>query len=227
MENDNKSVAIPTLDELAANETNNKLALIQPEDLSLIEDNVLNGEQLKQILKRTPKQYVHERPARGGGKWQYVTGGYVRKVLNLMFGWNWDFEIISDQIVEGEVIVKGRLTCRSGEKQITKMQYGNKEIIYRKSDNTPLSIGNDMKAAATDCLKKCAAELGIAADIYNAQDFKEVNVEVIYLEELEALYELKKESANLPTNFHENYKRVVETKEDKSYTKFYNILKES
>lgn len=208
----------------------NRLALVTPDDLSLIEDNVLNGEQLKQILKRTPKQYVHERPARGGGKWQYVTGGYVRKVLNLMFGWDWDFEIVSEQIVEGEVIVKGRLTCRSAGRTITKMQYGNKEIIYRKSDNTPLSIGNDMKAAATDCLKKCAAELGIAADIYNAQDFKEVNVQVIEKEELIELYALKKDSQVLierDPNFHTNYKRVIETDEEKSYTKLFNQLKEA
>ena len=39
-----------------------------------------------------------------------------------------------------------------------------------------MSIGNDLKAAATDALKKCAAELGVAADIYNKQDFQAVKV---------------------------------------------------
>ena len=57
------------------------------------------------------------------------------------------------------------------------MQYVNKDIIFRKNSEEPLSIGNDMKAAATDALKKCAAEIGIAADIYNKMDFKEVNVD--------------------------------------------------
>jgi len=43
-------------------------------------------------------------------------------------------------------------------------------------NRVPLSIGNDLKSAATDCLKKCAAEIGIAADIYNKDEFKEIQV---------------------------------------------------
>ena len=166
------------------------LALVSAKDLSLVESNTLNAKQLKTLLKRTPKQYVKKRPANGGGTWEYVTGGYVKKCLNLMFGWDWDFEIM-DQMIQGdEVIVKGKLTCRTNNKSIVKMQFGNKDIIYKKSQNSssaerqPLSIGNDMKAAATDCLKKCAAEIGIAADIYNKDDFREVQVstpEELYL----------------------------------------------
>jgi len=58
------------------------------------------------------------------------------------------------------------------------MQYGCKEIMCRKGTDIPLNLGNDLKAAATDALKKCAAELGIAADIYNADEFREVDVQV-------------------------------------------------
>lgn len=161
-------------------ENKKDLALIKPDELSFIEDNSLNDKQLQHILKRTPTQYIKERPAKGGGTWKYVTGGYVKKCLNLMFGWDWDFEIIDEQVYQDskEVVVKGRLTCRSNGKIIVKMQYGNKDIVCRRNDGNPLSIGNDLKAAATDALKKCAAEIGIAADIYNAEDFKEVNVEV-------------------------------------------------
>ena len=63
----------------------NELALVKESDLSLIDTNALSGKQLKQLLKKTPAQYVHTRPAKGGGTWDYVTGGYVKKVLNLMF----------------------------------------------------------------------------------------------------------------------------------------------
>lgn len=166
--------------------------IVRANELSLVEDNALNKDQLQHLLKKTPDKYVKERPAKGGGKWKYVTGGYVKKVLNLMFGWDWDFEIIEDKILFGEVIVKGRLTCRSAGKTIVKMQYGNKEVIFKtekwndpadnhkekkRSTDQPLSIGNDLKAAATDCLKKCAAEIGIAADIYNAEEFRVVTIE--------------------------------------------------
>ena len=58
----------------------NNLALISAEDLSLVDDNSLNANQLAQILKRTPKAYVKKRPAKGGGTWEYVTSGYVKKV---------------------------------------------------------------------------------------------------------------------------------------------------
>lgn len=185
--------------------TENKLALIDPSDLSLVENNSLNPAQLRLILKHTPPQYVKQRPAKGGGKWDYVTGGYVKKCLNLMFGWNWDFEIIYHEILHEEAIVKGKLTCRSNGVQIVKTQFGNKDIMYRKQSpedqqkgipRVPLSIGNDLKAAATDCLKKCASEIGIAADIYNKDDFREVAVatEAPTVEDLKELLDLKRES---------------------------------
>ena len=147
------------------------LALITESELSL-GDKVLNREQLQRLLTKTPAAFVRSRPAKGGGTWKYVSGGYVKKVLNLMFGFNWDFEVVSSQVAHGEVIVLGRLTCRVGDHTIVKMQYGNKDIICKKGTDTPLSIGNDMKSAATDALKKCAAEIGIAADIYNADEFR-------------------------------------------------------
>lgn len=150
------------------------LALIKPSEIAKVENNALNAFQLQTLLKRTPKAYVKERPAKGGGKWKFVSGGYVKKVLNLMFGWDWDFEVVSEQVAFGQVIVKGKLTCRSNGKEIVKMQFGKKDVVFKKGTQDPLDIGNDFKAATTDALKKCAAELGIAADIYNADEFREV-----------------------------------------------------
>lgn len=204
------------------------LALIDKTELSLVKENSLNEHQLAQILKRTPTQYIKKRPAKGGGTWEYVTGGYVRKVLNLMFGWDWDFEILDHTIIGGEAVVKGRLTCRTNGKQIVKTQFGNKDIIYKKQtqeeitkglDKIPLSIGNDLKAAATDALKKCAAEIGIAADIYNKEDFNEVIVDVDNSLEttLKELYTVKSE--HLPEDEKINFERIINQKEAKSYRK--------
>ncbi len=208
---------------------NNQLALVRESDLSLVENNALNGSQLKQLLKKTPQQYVHTRPAKGGGTWEYVTGGYVRKVLNLMFGWDWSFEIIDEKIMSGEAIVKGKLTCNSNGRSIVKMQFGNKDVIYRKEpdkdgNKIPLSIGNDLKAAATDCLKKCAAELGIAADIYNKMDFKEVNVSVdeIQVGDLKELLDLKRDA--LTEQEQQDADRIISRQEKNSYTKLHRKL---
>ena len=134
-----------------------ELKIVTDKELSLVENNALGSQQLALLLKNTPAKYVKKRPAKGGGTWDYVTGGYVRKCLNLMFGWDWSFEIIDEKILHGEAIVKGRLTCNSNGKTIVKMQFGNKDIMFKKGTEIPLSIGNDLKAAATDALKKCAA----------------------------------------------------------------------
>lgn len=202
----------------------NELALIQPNDLSLVDANALTPKQLKQLLKKTPQQYIHTRPAKGGGTWEYVSGGYVRKVLNLMFGWNWSFEIMEQMVMHGEVIVKGKLTATSNGVTIVKMQFGNKDIICKKGTDTPLSIGNDLKAAATDALKKCAAEIGIAADIYNKMDFKEVNVDATEIDvtELSDLYELKKEAMTIEQRKHAE--RVISNNEKNSFNKLHKQL---
>jgi len=154
----------------------NEIIKIDAQELSLVEANALTANQLKLLFKRTPTKFIKTRPAKGGGVWDYVSGGYIRKVLNLMFGWDWDFEVISEQIIGNQVLVKGRLTCRVGNRSIVKMQFGGKEIMYRKGTQDPLNIANDFKAATTDCLKKCAAELGIASDVYSKEEFKELNV---------------------------------------------------
>jgi len=210
----------------------NELALIEASELSLVENNNLNDKQLALILKRTPAQYVKTRPAKGGGTWDYVPGGYMKKILNLMFGWDWDFEIMDEKIMHGEVIVKGKLTCRSNGKEIVKMQYGNKDIMYRKlqqgeTERVPLSIGNDLKSAATDALKKCAAEIGIAADIYNKDDFKEVkvaldeDVEEKHFEMME-LFEFKQNY--IPANDYDDVKSVIEKKQIKAYPRIKTYL---
>jgi recombination DNA repair RAD52 pathway protein len=200
--------------------------LIKPEDLSLT-DSALNGKQLSLILKRTPEKYVKTRPAKGGGQWKYVSGGYVKKCLNLMFGFQWSFEILEQMIMHNEAIVKGKLTIQSNGQTIVKMQFGNKDIMYKKGTETPLSIGNDLKAAATDCLKKCAAEIGIAADIYNAEEFREIQVDLTtdddVLNQLIELYALKGTQLSIDeTNFIDE---VVNKKKTEQYTKALNILK--
>ena len=156
----------------------NKTIMITTSDISKTKDLILSVEQLNAVIGKTPAKAKKTRPAKGGGTWTYVSGSYMKKQLNMLFGWNWDFEIISEQILidAGEVVVKGKLTCRSNGNTIVKMQYGNKDIMFKRGTKEPLSIGNDLKSAATDALKKCAAELGIAQDVYAPADFKDVEV---------------------------------------------------
>ena len=202
-----------------------QLALVKESDLSMVESNSLNANQLKHLLKSTPAQYVKQRPAKGGGSWNYVSGGYVKKVLNLMFGWDWDFEIVEEKILieAKEIVVKGRLTCRTNGRTIVKMQYGNKDIIFRKGTEIPLSVGNDLKSAATDALKKCASEIGIAADIYNAEEFRPIAVQD-ELTELKELFEWV--GADIDFRLKQQIQQVIDTKEKASYAKCIKALKD-
>lgn len=159
-------------------EESKHLPEITSQELAKVPDNILNTAQLKMLLGGTPKNHVYTRPAKGGGTWSYVTGTFVKKQLNLLFGWDWDFEVIKFQyeLDLNQCIVLGKLTCRSNGRTVVKNQFGRADIKIKKATGLPLDLGNDLKAATTDALKKCASELGIASDVYNPNEFKAIKI---------------------------------------------------
>lgn len=143
----------------------------------------LSSAQLIRLTEKTPPQQIYKRPGKGGKIFDYVTVSYVQRVLDYVTGWNWDFDIVEHGKEADHVWVLGKLTIRSadGKHQITKQQFGRSEIKYitEKRGNEKVKTtqhvdyGNDLKAAASDALKKCASMLGIARDIYGKGDYKE------------------------------------------------------
>lgn len=190
----------------------------------------LSNEQLNILLKPTPKKYVKSRKGKGGQTWDYVTGGHVTKILNLSFGWNWDFEVIKYEydLQIGQAFVHGRLTVRIKETVIRKEQFGRVDIKFLKGTKNPVDLGNDLKAASTDCLKKCASLVGVANDIYNKEDFAPVMVvddktDDELLSELEELF--SDVCDNLKVEDQMNIERIIEQKEVSSYKKAISLLK--
>jgi hypothetical protein len=92
----------------------------------------------------------------------YIEGPAVIQRLNEAFQAEWAFEIVEHHIYDGEVVVLGKLTAQG----ITKSQFGAKHITRAKDDQREVSIGDDLKAAATDCLKKCATLFGVGLHLY-------------------------------------------------------------
>lgn len=130
----------------------------------------IKSAQLIQLLGKTPAKYIYERPGKGGGKFSYVTGNYVIKALNFVFGWNWDFEVMAHGKEGDQVWVQGKLTVKSPKGDtITKTQFGRADVKQSKGKN--LDFGNDLKAATTDAMKKCASMLGIASDVYGKAEY--------------------------------------------------------
>lgn len=131
---------------------------------------VLNEAQRSIIEQRTPRDAVRTRKGRGGRDFRYVTHAYVTRTLNAAFHLNWDFEVLDTRIVPEdnpqEVFIRGRLTVRTKHGTIIKEQFGSAQV--KRSNGSITSLGDDLKAAASDALKKCASLLGLALDLYES-----------------------------------------------------------
>src|SRR5262249_16291562 len=144
------------------------------EPIATIEPGAQQFAALRQIASQaTPKEEIRWRKGRGGQDYPYTDAAYVIRTLNEAFGWDWDCEVDNGQVFyvndrPFEVACRVRLTVRLNGKAVVKMQYGCQPIDYLKDGITPVSIGDAHKGAATDGLKKCASELGIALDLYDS-----------------------------------------------------------
>lgn len=152
---------------------------------------ILNQNQIQKLWNSTNPKYKYSRPAKGGGQWTYVKASYVRKVLDSVFGFNWDFDVETSLAeayevakVTGTCIVKGTLTGRvwfdGNWVSIKKTQFGRADVKFKRElqdgQRMPLDFGNDMKASVSDCLKKSASLMGIASDVYEESEFMEVEI---------------------------------------------------
>jgi len=130
------------------------------------------------VTGKTPKDVVFERPIRGGSNVDYVPGWWFVEQLNSLFGHLWDFRVLRESVGTVQVWVLGELTVRSYEGAVVvKTAYGGSDI-KKYSDKTEKSgqvidIADDLKAAATDSLKKASTLLGLASDIYGKREVTE------------------------------------------------------
>lgn len=201
----------------------------EPKQKLTVIEGSLTTEQLLKMLQETPQKHKYKRPAKGGGQWDYVTGTYIKKTLNYVFAWMWSSTILDIREKHGQVCATVRLTILKpdGSELLHKDDVGKKDIIFKKGTNDPLDYGNDEKAAVTDGLKRCAAQLGIASDVYGKEEFKEI--EMVEVEEIpeslprdgepmtdeqkgviESLAQKAKKSVEIPSTFGEARKLIAE-----------------
>ena len=150
---------------------------------------ILNENQIQKLFNSTPGRWTYDRTGKAGQTWRYVKRGYVRRTLDSVYGFNWDYvpETMVSEAFEvasktGSVIVKGTLYARvlssNGQliAELKKGDYGTKVVAFKKGTKEPLDFGNDIKAANTDCFKRCAMWMGVAADVYDPGEFMEIQV---------------------------------------------------
>ena len=116
----------------------------------------------RELLERpfTPEQ-IRQRKGRNGVL-DYVEGHSVITRLNEALEGAWSFEIVHHEIREEEVLVIGRLSADG----IVKMAFGGSQVTRERESGALISISDDLKAASTDAMKKCATFLGVGLHLY-------------------------------------------------------------
>ncbi len=121
--------------------------------------------EIRETLERafSPEQ-IKQRQGNFGQTLDYIEGHAVIERLNEAFECDWSFEITYHHVGEEEVLVMGRLTAQG----LVKEQFGSSSVSRRRDDNSAISIGDDLKSAATDALKKAVTLLGIGLHLYHS-----------------------------------------------------------
>jgi hypothetical protein len=104
------------------------------------------------------------RDQRGGIELEYITGEQCVSRLNQVLsptGWSFVVREHGRDPEADEVWVLGELTVHLGGQTATRQQFGSQKIRRAPTTNSPVDLGFDLKAAATDALKKCASLIGV------------------------------------------------------------------
>lgn len=124
--------------------------------------------QHKQIGKiETPKGLVKKKQG-----FDYVELSYMKSIANEQFpGWSWNI-VKSEALGSNAYVVHGRLKwLDNGLWREGDMVAAHRIQIKRGSDNEFVDVGNDIKSANTDCMKKALnVYMDIAADVYRSED---------------------------------------------------------
>jgi recombination DNA repair RAD52 pathway protein len=119
----------------------------------------------REILEKPfrPEQ-IKQREGSFGRTLDYIEGHAVIQRLNDAFDADWSFTIIRHEILKDtdEVIVVGELKAGN----VAKTQFGSSRITRARDSGEIISLADDLKAAATDALKKAATLLGVGLHLY-------------------------------------------------------------
>jgi hypothetical protein len=115
----------------------------------------------KEILRRPfPPELIKQREGQEGKMLSYLETHVVIERLN--DGCDaWSFEVVQHQVYKLEVVVVGKLTADG----VIKMAFGGSAITFTHAGKVA-SLADDLKAAASDALKKCASLLGVGLELY-------------------------------------------------------------
>jgi hypothetical protein len=120
----------------------------------------------RDILERPFEAHlIKTRRGPSGKTFSYIEGAdYIRR-LNEAFDGQWSFEVVEHQVRPREVVVLGKITAEG----CVKSAFGGTSITMNSQTGEPMNLADDLKAAATDALKKAASLFGIGLHLYSPE----------------------------------------------------------
>ena len=109
-------------------------------------------------------QQIKKRKSSTGFTLEYIETHTVITRLNEVFAGQWGFKILDHKFLDDDVVVLGELTAEG----IVKQQFGSCELSQEAEDGMVLSMGDALKSAASDALKKAATLFGVGLHLYGA-----------------------------------------------------------
>ncbi len=113
------------------------------------------------IERRLDPARIKTRQGGQGMTFDYIGTEHAIQLLNEAFEYAWDTKVISHEIFDGLAValVELKVWDESGS-PVIKQQFGSCNI------NRGVDTGAALKGAASDGLKKCASQLGVALELY-------------------------------------------------------------
>ena len=155
----------------------------------------------RELLEKPFEQdEIKQREGNFGKTLDYVEGTSIIQRLNDAFDAEWSFTILKHEILKDadEVLVLGEL--KAGD--FVKNQFGSSKITRAKDTGEIISLADDLKAAATDALKKTATMYGVALYLYRngngaKNDSEKTHTPEPLKEKIEIGFQAVDESANI------------------------------
>jgi hypothetical protein len=133
---------------------------LQPASAEVWKESDMNRTELERPFEAA---LIKTRRGTFGQQISYVEGAeYIRR-LNDAFEAEWSFEVVEHHVYDAEVVVIARLSAGG----VTKMAFGGSSITTSTQTGEVVSLADDLKAAATDALKKASTMLGVGLGLYS------------------------------------------------------------
>jgi len=122
----------------------------------------MNEDVRSTLTEAFPDAAIKTRRGGHGKELRYLETWRIVDRLNVALEHDWSFRILEWKVVESEVVVHGELEAGG----VIKHAFGSSAVTRSRDSGEVVSIGDDVKSAASDALKKSATLLGIGLELY-------------------------------------------------------------